>query len=259
MEEETLIDEANFQDKKITDNTREKQHEFYNGVSAQYREEHLDNLLGDVKNIKLLDLGAGNGWYTLRMLEKGANVCAIDISPKSIEKIDEDAAEYKEKGMYCGYVMDATNMTFDDNTFDVVVGHGILHHLLNYDKTIKEILRVLKPGGHAYFYEPLGMNPLVNLYRHITPKARTENEKPLDKNDIRLIKSINPLSKFTYFEMLSLLSKPFIVLKAKKLAGNVEKAMLNIDKKLLNKNSDKPSFAQRMAWIVLIQLEKEKF
>ena len=103
------------------------------------------------------------------------------------------------------------------------------------------------------------MNPLVNLYRHITPKARTENEKPLDKNDIRLIKSINPLSKFTYFEMLSLLSKPFIVLKAKKLAGNVEKAMLNIDKKLLDKNSDKPSFAQRMAWIVLIQLEKEKF
>ena len=186
----------------------------------------------------------------------GENVCAIDISPKPIEKINRESAEYKAKGMYSGFVMDATSMSFDDNTFDIVVGHGILHHLLDYENTITEILRVLKPGGRAYFCEPLGMNPFVNLYRLLTPKARTKNERPLSKADLELIKGLNPAVKFSYFEMLSLLAKPFFILGMTSIGNKVEKSMLEIDKKLLAKETSMPSFFQRMSWMVLIQLKK---
>lgn len=256
MKKNVIETESNFQDRKIAGNLRKRQRLFYNGVSSEYREAYLDSLIGDVRNIKILDLGAGNGWFTSKMLHKGGNVYAIDISPKSIEKITGESAEYKAKGMYSGFVMDATNMSFANNTFDIVVGHGILHHLLDYENTIMEILRVLKPGGCAYFYEPLGMNPLVNLYRLLTPKARTKNERPLSKADIELIKGLNPSVKFSYFEMLSLLSKPFSILGMTSTANKVENSMLEIDKKLLAKETSKPSFFQRMSWIVLIQLKK---
>ena len=61
-------------------------------------------------------------------------------------------------------VMDAESMKFEDKTFDVVYGSGILHHL-NIDKAYRELARVLKPDGVAIFIEPLGHNPLINLYR----------------------------------------------------------------------------------------------
>ena len=46
-----------------------------------------------------------------------------------------------------GRVADAERMPYDDNTFDVVVGHAVLHHIPDVEQAMREMLRVLKPGG----------------------------------------------------------------------------------------------------------------
>ena len=79
--------------------------------------------------------------------------------------------------------MDAHDLQFDEGTFDLVIGNGILHHL-DLDVSTNEILRVLKPNGRAVFLEPLSANPLLMVFRWLTPKARTEDESPLSRNEL---------------------------------------------------------------------------
>jgi SAM-dependent methyltransferase len=74
--------------------------------------------------------------------------------------------------------MDAHSLEFEDESFDLVYGCAILHHL-EYNRALDEIYRVLKPGGRILFAEPLGINPVGKLARVMTPFARTADEKPL--------------------------------------------------------------------------------
>lgn len=88
--------------------------------------------------------------------------------------------------------MDANHLKFADNYFDVVYGSGILHHL-DFEQAVKEIYRVLKPGGTIVFQEPLARNPIGKFVRKKTPEARTPDEKPLDKEEFSILNQ--------YFEM----------------------------------------------------------
>lgn len=88
--------------------------------------------------------------------------------------------------------MDAHKLEFPENTFDLIFGTGILHHL-EFEPAIKEIFRVLKKDGEMVFLEPLGRNPVGKLVRRLTPEARTSDEKPLDKWNFRILEQ--------YFDM----------------------------------------------------------
>ena len=78
------------------------------------------------------------------------------------------------------------SVSFNEGSFDLVFGFGILHHL-NYKQALSEAGRVLKPGGRILFYEPLGINPLSKLIRRLTPQARTKDEKPLGYEEFEII------------------------------------------------------------------------
>ena len=99
------------------------------------------------------------------------------------------------------HLMDAHTLEFEDGTFDLVFGTGILHHL-DLKVAISEVKRVLKPGGQAIFFEPLGTNPVGNLVRVLTPRARTVDERPLSMSDLRLLKS-NFQCDMRYLQLLS--------------------------------------------------------
>jgi SAM-dependent methyltransferase len=104
-------------------------------------------------------------------------------------------------------VMNAEALDFENGRFDAVVGTGILHHL---DLTVvyEQIRRVLAPTGRAVFIEPLGANPLINVYRRLTPRMRTPDEHPLVDDDIVLAWRYFDAVTVDYFNALSLLAVP---------------------------------------------------
>jgi SAM-dependent methyltransferase len=81
--------------------------------------------------------------------------------------------------------MNAEQLEFQDATFDLIFGSGIIHHL-DVARAYSELHRVLKPGGSAVFVEPLGHNPFINAFRNKTPELRTPDEHPLLRADFML-------------------------------------------------------------------------
>jgi ubiquinone/menaquinone biosynthesis C-methylase UbiE len=65
--------------------------------------------------------------------------------------------------------LNAESLDFQDNTFSLIVGAAILHHLLNPEKVFEKINRILKPGGCAIFFEPFenGMSIMGLIYQSI--------------------------------------------------------------------------------------------
>ena len=98
---------------------------------------------------KVLDVGCGFGGtsrYLARKLGPNAEVTAITLSPQQVKRATELAVEqttWNAKFM----VQDALNMSFPDNTFDIVWACESGEHMPDKKKYIEQMLRVLKPGG----------------------------------------------------------------------------------------------------------------
>jgi ubiquinone/menaquinone biosynthesis C-methylase UbiE len=100
---------------------------------------------------KSLELGCGTGFFTLNLklagvIEEGH---VTDLSPGMVEVAQRNA---RSLGFEVeGRVADAERLPYDDNTFDIVIGHAVLHHIPDLDLAFRELLRVLKPGGRFVF------------------------------------------------------------------------------------------------------------
>lgn len=99
-------------------------------------------LLGDVSNKKILDVGAGTGRLSVKLAKLGANITALDVSDKMLEKIKK--TRNQEIKIIIG---DAEAMPFEDETFDIVVAAFLIVHLKDPTKFFDEVYRVLKDGG----------------------------------------------------------------------------------------------------------------
>ncbi len=83
-------------------------------------------------------------------------------------------------------VMDGNDLNLSSETYDVVYGNAILHHL-QLDKACMEIKRVLKSGGKAVFRDNMKGNVFLQAFRRATPHLRTSDEHPLATKDINLL------------------------------------------------------------------------
>lgn len=137
----------------------------------------------DLRGKTALDYGCGGGDFTHLLAQMGAKAVGVDISPRLIARARSLGAE-QGKGFPCFLVSDAHRVPFPDNSFDYVVGNGALHHL-DLDRAYAEVARVLKPGGTAFFQEPMYHHPLLWLLRRLTPRAHTADEKPLSLAGVR--------------------------------------------------------------------------
>ncbi len=113
------------------------------------------DLCGDIKNLKVLDLGCGEGYGSRALIHRGAaSVEGIDISQKMINLAKE---KEKEKLSNINYqVCDIKKLPFKNNTFDIVLGLFVFNYLY-VDETLismKEIYRVLKNKGKFVFGVP---------------------------------------------------------------------------------------------------------
>ena len=94
-----------------------------------------------------LELGAGTGFFSLNLKQAGVldEVHVTDLSPGMVEAAQANADML---GFHVeGRVADAERIPYEDNTFDVVVGHAVIHHIPDVEAAFREMLRVLKPGG----------------------------------------------------------------------------------------------------------------
>jgi ubiquinone/menaquinone biosynthesis C-methylase UbiE len=98
-----------------------------------------------------LELGCGTGFFLLNLKQAGVldEGHVTDLSPGMVEVAVRNA---RGLGFEVeGRVADAESIPYDDDTFDLVVGHAVLHHIPDLDVAMREILRVLKPGGRFVF------------------------------------------------------------------------------------------------------------
>jgi len=156
---------------------------------------------------EILEIGCGPGNYASFLDEFGATGTGIDISETAVEQSKEKAKQNQLKRATFR-LMDAEALEYDNSAFNLICGSGILHHL-DLDRSFSQLSRVLKPIGTAIFTEPLGHNPLINLYRKATPNLRTEDEHPLLMKDLRLAGKFFGKVEAYYFHLNSLLAVPF--------------------------------------------------
>ncbi|MDD5311770.1 MAG: class I SAM-dependent methyltransferase [Dehalococcoidia bacterium] len=166
--------------------------------------DRLVSELGDIGGKKVCDLGCGTGVLTEKLVKRGADVHAIDISSEAVKKTKERLEKLPSSKVLVSR-MNACATSFDNDTFDIVTGTYILHHM-DITKSGKEISRILKPGGRAVFTEPLAHNPISNLWRKLSPQIRTQNEWPLRYKEVREIGKNFSLTKYDEFDFLPLFS-----------------------------------------------------
>jgi len=198
--------EREFHNKSLGE-TRKGASKFY-AITSNSRAFHKRVLQSHCKNKNVLEYGCGTGTYAFFLAKRGAIVTGIDISNKRIEQAKQTAVREQLDKKITFLVMNAEAMDFDNNTFDLIFGGAILHHL-DINKSFSEITRTLKPDGTAIFVEPLGHNPLINFYRKKTPQMRTDDEHPLLMKDLKMAEEYFGKVEGHFFHITSLLAVPF--------------------------------------------------
>lgn len=194
-----------FHDHAAEDQARLIVGKFYAGSVAESTYRHCLAALGELKGKRFLEYGCGQGWQLNRFASRGARVTGVDISLASLIKASERMDQLGLKKLVNLCEMDGENLGFKDSSFELVFGTGVLHHL-DIRSSAKEVARILQKGGRAAFVEPLGMNPLINLFRRVTPKLRTPDEHPLTFKDIDTLSEFFTTVDHKEFYLVSLLS-----------------------------------------------------
>lgn len=202
-----------------------RRHSFH--YSYQREKKILSKLVEDFQDKNVLEIGSYTWAVWFNETTKPKKLTCINISETELE-----SGKLLAKGKpfeVAHKLMDANNLTFEDNTFDVVFGGAILHHL-NIEQTMSHIYRVLKPGGKIVFLEPLNMNPLYRIYRKLNPKERTPDEHALVASDFKIIKKRFTFNHY-FFDFFSVITG-FISLKIfgdKKYNNWINKTGYNLD------------------------------
>jgi SAM-dependent methyltransferase len=234
--------EQSFHDDRFTVETRLGTAKYY-GVDAG-RARYQAHLASVRPGQRVLEYGCGSGSAAFDLAAQGADVVGIDISPVGVRVATDTAAERGSTATFA--VMNAEQLDVPDRSFDVICGSGILHHL-DLDRALGEVARVLAPGGWAAFVEPLGTNPLINLYRRLTPSLRTVDEHPLVARDFEGIRSRFADVQVDHCNLLVLAATPFARLPG---GSALVRALHRLDGWLFRAL---PA-TRRLAWVVVIRV-----
>jgi SAM-dependent methyltransferase len=194
---------------------------------------------------EVLEYGCSHGRGSLGLAGAVERITGIDISDVAIQQAKDEAGR-RALSNVTFKVDNAEDMDLPDASFDLVFGSGILHHLI-LEKALSEIRRVLRPGGKAIFFEPLGHNPVINLYRNRTPEARTVDEHPLLKSDLDIVRRHFSKCELEFFGLTTLASIPF---RGSRLGPAIRAVGEQVDNVLLQVPGLK-----WQAWIVVMNME----
>lgn len=133
----------------------------------------------------VLDYACGRGgWAVYYALTGASRVSGFDISETAIRRGSERVRRQGLADVVELRVMDASELEYPDNTFDVVIGEAALHHVIKYPGIFEELHRVMKPGSKAYFREGLADFPLFRMWWKIKGEV-PQGDVPIFSRDIR--------------------------------------------------------------------------
>jgi SAM-dependent methyltransferase len=165
--------------------------------------------LGNVEGKKLLDYGCGMGEESIYFAKLGAQVTAIDVSPVGVDLVLRRAQHNGLSDRVRAFQMDASATTFEPESFDLVHGLGIVHHI-GLEQSFREVKRVMKPGARGVFLEHMMNSKLlekvkVSLYGQ--EEDHTEFEQPLRWKDCEQYKKQFSQYKLTPYYLMGRLRR----------------------------------------------------
>lgn len=146
------------------------------------------------RKLKILDVGCGSGFFTILLGKQGHEVLGTDLTSDMIEKSRELA---KEEGVDCKFeIMDAENLDFPDETFDVVISRNLTWTLPDAGHAYEEWCRVLKKGGILLNFDAnYGSSNFADT-SHL-PENHTHNQVGMDMmQECEEIKKQLPISSY---------------------------------------------------------------
>lgn len=183
--------EAEYWDEGKLDRTKIKKlrrHAFF--YSYKREAKVIQSIVATFEGKEVLEIGSHSWLQWIKGKASPKKLTCINISQGQLNEGSKNASKVAFETDF--HLMDANELTFADESFDVVYGGAILHHL-DIEKSIGHIHRVLRPGGIIMFTEPLNMNPIYKIYRKLHPRERTPDEHALIASDFKLIRK-----KFTF-------------------------------------------------------------
>jgi SAM-dependent methyltransferase len=159
-------------------------------------------LMGDLRGKRLLDVGCGLGESSVYFALLGAKVTALDLSPGMVERA---VALGSVHGVVIqGVVQSGERLDVPEGHFDLVYIANTIHHVTDKDALFRQIHRALRPGGRFFSYDPLAYNPVIQIYRRMATKVRTEDEAPLTFQDVDTARKYFPDVRHREFWILTL-------------------------------------------------------
>ncbi len=192
--------EREFENRKaLGENIRANQSKYYWATQLP-ADAHRQQTFNVIQNKTVLEIGCASGKDAGSYVQHARSYVGVDISNESIEIAK--ALGFPNAEFICA---DGHNIPKPDSSFDCVIVNSLLHHL-DLEVTFQEITRLLHRDGILVFSEPLGTNPLFQLYRRFTPSARTVDERPFTFADLALMQNYFQFSDVQWFGFSSIVS-----------------------------------------------------
>jgi len=159
--------------------------------------------LGDLTNLRLLDLGCGRGEASVYFALQGAKVTSTDISGKMLELTQELGRRY-------GVDLTTHKSTAEElllgheKQFDVIYAGNLFHHI-DLEAVLPRLTALLKDDGRLASWDPLAYNPIINVYRKMAMKVRTVDEHPLKVSDLKNFRNYFGKVELKYYWFSTLL------------------------------------------------------
>ena len=219
--------------------------------------EHAFGVLGKLEGKNVLDVGCGEGEDSILLAANGAKVKGIDISTLAIDLARDRAAinEVSDRTSFIAGPIE--NLAAGSERFDVIWCAAVLHHIIADLGPVLRMLRsLLNPGGRVIMIEPIMLSKTLKRLRRLFPANpnATPDERPLELNELEIIKSVFPELETRYFRMSGRFA-PLVLgghgyEKASKLRRAASDALGRVDRTLL---SVKPM--QRLASICVMEAQ----
>ena len=172
----------------VKDNSAKIQYIGYEDIGEAYSSGAAFKLMADdekynrianiIHNGTLLDLGCGDGLFTVPLLKRGINIVAMDISDKMLSllfKRAESAGADTSNLIVCR--ANALDVPLLDESVDAVIANSMLHLISKPEKVVEEIYRVLKKGGKFISLEDKPTTSATYAGNNLSDKEKSDNEK----------------------------------------------------------------------------------